>query len=249
MVVVEELEEQDSKVIVKRAVDYGDAADGFVDDDEDEDEINDGDDDEDDGSGSDEEHVVLLVNPLGEDDDDEEGGDDDADGDDIVEDEEGEEDSEDLDDEDMENDDDDEDDDDEEDAIKGEELQRVAKTLTPSTSSIGEQCTFDIRNLLAMNTHQISVNDLYTATSKKSKDEKVTIPGDKLPVTVNEAHLLEKALDGCTQLVSVLWQLPTEQSDVGPLISLPPYDEIKLPRALVRFQYWVWSLSSLYCNF
>jgi hypothetical protein len=237
MVVVEELEEENSEV-VKRAVDYGHVADSFVDeddeefDDEDEDEY----DDDDDDSGSDDDQAVLLMNPLGGDDGD--GNDESGD----EEDEESEHEASDNSDSNDEVEDDEEEEADDPETI--EQRQRSAQTLTSSTSSLGEQCTFDLRNLVAMNTHQLSVNDLYTVANdnKQQPIENVTIPGEKLPVAVNEAHLLEKALDGCTQLISVLWQLPTESSDVGQLASLPPYDEIKLPRALVRLTCWLLSV-------
>ena len=64
--------------------------------------------------------------------------------------------------------------------------------------------------------------------------EAVTIPTDSsLDVVVDEEYLLRKATDGCTQLISSLWQLPVERSDAGMMVQLPSYEEIKIPRALV----------------
>jgi hypothetical protein len=106
-------------------------------------------------------------------------------------------------------------------------------TIKPVASATGEQWTFDLRNLLALNSHQVETAKLY---SKKGRSaEEITIPGEKLQVTIDEAHLLEKAADGCTQLIHALWQLPTERNDAGPLVLLPSYSETLLPRQLVSF--------------
>jgi len=35
-------------------------------------------------------------------------------------------------------------------------------------------------------------------------------------IIVTEEFLLQKATDGCNQIVAALWQLPVERSDVGP---------------------------------
>mmetsp|Transcript_16556 Transcript_16556/g.27451 ORF Transcript_16556/g.27451 Transcript_16556/m.27451 type:complete len:463 (+) Transcript_16556:61-1449(+) len=104
-------------------------------------------------------------------------------------------------------------------------------TIKPVASATGEQCTFDLRNLLALNSHQVEAAKLYSKKSRKGEED-VTIPGGKLQLTVNEDHLLEKATDGCTQLINALWQLPTERSDTGPLVLLPGYSETLLPRQL-----------------
>lgn len=102
-----------------------------------------------------------------------------------------------------------------------------------NTAKGTEACTFDLRNMLAVNSHQLASNSLYM--NKQSKEEEdVTIPLDKdHGLNVNEDFLLAKASSGCAQLVRALWQLPTDISDAGPLITLPGYDEIKIPRALV----------------
>jgi hypothetical protein len=115
-------------------------------------------------------------------------------------------------------------------------------TLTPQQV---EPYVFDLRNMLAISTDQLLIGSLYdtkntkkskTANNNKSEEE---IPLDpkynrgNLSVQIDEEYLLSKATVGCTQLVRALWQLPTEQSDAGPLITLPTYDEIKLPRAMV----------------
>jgi hypothetical protein len=108
--------------------------------------------------------------------------------------------------------------------------------INPVASANGEQCTFDLRNLLAMNVHQVSTAALYSTKAKMSTSEdKHTIAPTGLGVSVNEDYILEKATDGCAQLLGALWQLPIERSDAGPMVFLPSYDEIKIPRALVSF--------------
>mmetsp|Transcript_10112 Transcript_10112/g.14833 ORF Transcript_10112/g.14833 Transcript_10112/m.14833 type:complete len:437 (-) Transcript_10112:1119-2429(-) len=103
--------------------------------------------------------------------------------------------------------------------------------IKPISSPTGENCTFDLRNLLAMNSHQVETAKLYL--TKKEGDEEITIPTkSSLIASVDEDHLLEKATDGCTQLINALWQLPTERSDVGPIASLPSFFVTKLPRQL-----------------
>lgn len=100
--------------------------------------------------------------------------------------------------------------------------------IRPSNSA--EPCSFDLRNLLALNGHQLDTKRLYP-TNQKKKTSKVTI--DLTSVSPDEQFLLEKARDGCTQLVEALWQLPTTKSDVGPMAALPSYDESNIPRAMV----------------
>jgi archaellum component FlaD/FlaE len=118
-----------------------------------------------------------------------------------------------------------------------QEKRAAANSLEISniTSANGEQCTFDLRNLLGMNVHQLSTAELYSTKTKKPTDESLSIAPTTLGVTVNEDYILEKATDGCTQLVAALWQLPVERSDAGPMVFLPSYDEIKIPRALVSY--------------
>jgi regulator of ribosome biosynthesis len=108
-------------------------------------------------------------------------------------------------------------------------------TIEPTAS--GEPCLFDLRNLVAMNSHQVSDSKLYSTTATTLKkiaapDTTCTIPPVHTNICVNEDFLLDKATDGATQLIRALWQLPTERSDAGPLVTLPTYDEIKLPRSL-----------------
>lgn len=103
--------------------------------------------------------------------------------------------------------------------------------IKPIASATGENCTFDLRNLLAINSHQVETAKLYL--TKKLDHQEITIPTkNTLVASVDEDHLLEKATDGCTQLINALWQLPTERSDVGPLASLPSFFVTKLPRQL-----------------
>jgi len=112
-----------------------------------------------------------------------------------------------------------------------------------------EQCTFDLHNLLAFNTHQINAAELYQQSTKSKKkslnkewytntptiDSSTTKTALLLP-TVNENLLLSKAAEGTTQLLCELWKLPSEKTDVG-LVSKLPSAEVKLPRALVRIVY------------
>lgn len=92
-----------------------------------------------------------------------------------------------------------------------------------------EPCTFDLRNLLAFNAHAIDTAVLYAA-NKKLNRERATIPSQ---ISVDESHLYRKAQAGCKQLIAALWQLPTERSDVGPMVKLPANDDSRVPRALV----------------
>ena len=114
-----------------------------------------------------------------------------------------------------------------------------------------EQCTFDLHNLLAFNTHQINAAELYQSSKSKKKslnqewytntptiDSSTTTTAQILPA-INENLLLSKAAEGTTQLLHELWKLPSEKSDVG-LISKLPSPEMKLPRALV-------SINMSYC--
>lgn len=129
---------------------------------------------------------------------------------------------------------DNEEDDDQQESDEEDDAPEEKVAIKPPVSAMGESCTFDLRNLLAMNTHQIDATSLYTKKKKQSSEEKVTIPAtEALDVVVNEKYLLEKATDGCTQLISAIWQLPVERSDAGPKVTLPSFDESRIPRALV----------------
>ena len=100
-----------------------------------------------------------------------------------------------------------------------------------------EAYTFDLRNMLAINTDQLAIGTLYDTKKSKDENKDIEIPLDPKHGTsleVNEKYLLSKASDGCTELILSLWELPTEISDAGPLVTLPTYDEVRLPRALVR---------------
>lgn len=102
----------------------------------------------------------------------------------------------------------------------------------------GEQCTFDLRNLVAVNSHQLNASSLHSS-KRLAGESDITIPLEDSRIQVDEEQLLEKARDGCAQLISAIWKLPTEKSDAGPLVTLPSYFEIKIPRALVSYG---WSL-------
>lgn len=126
-------------------------------------------------------------------------------------------------------------DDDLEDDDDASDVQDNGTAIKPSlraTFESNEPCSFDIRNLLAMNTHGVNEAKLYQKKKKQQDEDLVTIAPDNLPALVNEEYLLEKAVDGCSQLLSVLWQLPVERSDAGPLGTLPKFDELPLPRSL-----------------
>jgi hypothetical protein len=97
----------------------------------------------------------------------------------------------------------------------------------------GEQWTLDLRNLLAVNTHQIDLADMYKVTEASHKNEKVTIDVEQKKGLVNDDYLLQKASEGCTQLLAGLWKLDTQKSDAGPMAILPSYFEIPTPRSLV----------------
>ncbi len=107
----------------------------------------------------------------------------------------------------------------------------------PSSSMQVEAYTFDLRNMLAINTDQLAIGTFYdTKKSKDANENNIEIPLDPVrgkSLGVNEEYLLSKATDGCTKLIQSLWTLPTEMSDAGPLVTLPTYDEIRLPRAMV----------------
>ena len=121
------------------------------------------------------------------------------------------------------------------DESKARQVSKATKNKNVDKGS--ELCTFDLRNLVAMNSHQIASNSLVLSQKKKksanSSSGNLTIPSNDHGNVVNEEFLLAKATEGCTQLVQALWQLPTEKSDAGPLVELPSYDEIRLPRSLV----------------
>lgn len=108
-----------------------------------------------------------------------------------------------------------------------------------SSALQSEAYTYDLRNLLAINTDQLAIGSLYDSKgakkSKSTNDKDIEIPLDPIrgaSLEVNEEYLLSKATDGCTQLIRAIWELPTEQSDAGPLATLPAYDEVRLPRAM-----------------
>ena len=110
----------------------------------------------------------------------------------------------------------------------------------PSSLMQAEAYTFDLRNMLAINTDQLAMGTFYDIKkSNHANESNIEIPLDPVrgkSLGVNEDYLLSKATDGCTKLIQSLWALPTEMSDAGPLVTLPTYDEIRLPRAMVRIQ-------------
>jgi hypothetical protein len=112
-----------------------------------------------------------------------------------------------------------------------------ADAAQPKNIKSSEQCAFDLRNMIAVNSHQIKASSLYSSKKKSDAERNITIPLDcDHGLDLDENFLLDRASTSCTQLVQALWQLPTERSDAGPLVSLPGYDEIKIPRALVSIR-------------
>ena len=112
-----------------------------------------------------------------------------------------------------------------------------------------ESCTLDLRNLTAINSHQVNTATLYKQQQGKKKKKKknadadpLAAMGDKIHATIpptdtttiiNEDQLLETAREGCQQILKGLWSLETEKTDAGPMGLLPQQFEIKTPRELV----------------
>jgi regulator of ribosome biosynthesis len=86
-----------------------------------------------------------------------------------------------------------------------------------------EKCSFDLKNLVAINSYPLNPNKLYIASAVS--------PAGKV---VNEDYLLTKASEACQQLIAATWSLPREVSaNAGPLALLPGTEEIiKTPRSL-----------------
>ncbi len=113
-----------------------------------------------------------------------------------------------------------------------EEAKRI-EVPTMNVKSGPEHCNFDLRNMTALNSHQIPASILYSAKKTKG-EESICIPLDNgHDLQVDSDFLLDRASSGCAQLIAAIWQLPTEASDAGPLATLPGYDEITIPRAMV----------------
>lgn len=124
--------------------------------------------------------------------------------------------------------DEDDEDDESSDKREGPETGDISQNINTGA----EQCIFDLRNMLAVNSDQIALSSLYDNNTSNS-EENITIPLDKAHnLEVDEKFLLSKATKGCTQLIHALFQLPQEKSDAGPMALLPHYDEIRLPRKL-----------------
>ena len=112
------------------------------------------------------------------------------------------------------------------------EEQNVKVDIKPPVSANGEPCTFDLRNLMAMNAHQLNAKALYSSNQEYDKVS-IELPEKmKAFAVVDEAYLLRKATDGCSQLIEALWQLPQEKSDAGTMVRLPLHDDSRIPRAL-----------------
>jgi hypothetical protein len=159
---------------------------------------------------------------------------------------------------------------DDEDESGDEEGENTAAVDDDHISSQGisntEQCTFDLTNLLAFNTHQINAAELYQKQQQKHQQQQLnqewysSSPTIAIATTtsssnlfVNESLLLAKAAEGTTQLLRELWKLPKEKTDVGLLAKLPlsssSSSETKLPRSLVRRVCHVHYFSSMFIQF
>lgn len=133
-----------------------------------------------------------------------------------------------------------------EDYEEEEESESEFETTDESSSSVGqkedevleegeERCSLDLRNLLATNPHQVNPRLLYqqqksVSTNKEEDSTTICINGAKI---ANDEYLLQKASDGCSQLLSGLWKLETEKSDAGPMAILPKFCDVVIPRELV----------------
>ncbi|CAB9502805.1 biogenesis regulatory protein homolog [Seminavis robusta] len=143
--------------------------------------------------------------------------------------------------------DDDEEEEDDDESLEEEEEKTANQTASSLVMMDSEEpCSFDLRNLTAVNSHPLHHESLYknkndseSASKKKKKKKQQEIPAEDEKLTINNAaqvlneeYLLQKATEGCTQLIHALWQLPTERSDAGPMVHLPTYDKIPIPRVL-----------------
>ena len=127
-----------------------------------------------------------------------------------------------------------------------------------------ESCTLDLRNLTAINSHQVNTATLYKQADDQKKGKKkkkkknadadpLAAMGDKIRATIpptdtttiiNEDQLLETAREGCQQILKGLWSLETEKTDAGPMGLLPQQFEIKTPRELVSIYLTILGLGS-----
>jgi len=127
-------------------------------------------------------------------------------------------------------------DDDEEDGGDSDDGDGQHGASTPTNAASKEALTYDLRNLVSINTHQISNAALYDSkrsNNNSSSSDTDAIEIDTSPITnIDEEYIYNKATSDCTKLIEELWKLPIEQSDAGPMVTLPSYDEVALPRAL-----------------
>jgi len=119
----------------------------------------------------------------------------------------------------------------EEDSDEDEEVAEPDLSYSELPAEAGDEaCSFDLRNLTAVNPHPLQETALYK--KNKNVNENITINTLQSSSQINDDYILEKATEGCTQLIHALWQLPHEKSDAGPQMILPSYDKIDIPRAL-----------------
>lgn len=130
-----------------------------------------------------------------------------------------------------------EDEDDEEDTDTEETDIALPNDSSDNIIEGDENCTLDLRNLLSINSHQVNHRLLYQQKAKdqsKDGDDVATICTTGM-MKANEDYLLQKASEGCSQLLAGLWSLEKEKSEAGPMAVLPTYCQIVTPRELVSY--------------
>jgi len=167
----------------------------------------------------------------------EEGDDDDDDDDDAGSDDDGDDDAEIMSSDDERGEDTDEDamDEEQEEESDSDDEERAAGAPRSSSAPAGEEGhTFDLRNLTALNPHQVDASALYRGAAGEELD--VTISSNPKTcgtyVPPDESILMERARSGCTDLLRALWNVEKEKTDVGPLGVLPDKFVIATPRSL-----------------
>ena len=105
----------------------------------------------------------------------------------------------------------------------------LANRAAASAGNGADGCSFDLRNLTAVNSHPLQETELFKKKKGKKEEGALTIGTSN---SLNDDYLLQKATEGATQLIEALWQLPTQRSDAGPLMTLPTYNVLDIPRAL-----------------
>ena len=101
-----------------------------------------------------------------------------------------------------------------------------------NTSSVKEDCNIELKHMCAMNEHELE-HKRVTMVNTEEKEFEWGIDGTKATPMINEDYIRNKTAEACTSLVSKLFGLPVEKSDLGVLVTLPKQTPlIKLPRQL-----------------